>query len=141
MRILGYSLPGVTFGVSSNALKRYAKKHSVRCAYGGELFSPTHRISAEHIQPRSEGGTNTYANYLIVCNPCNGKRSNSELRTFVTPEVYGHLIHYLRQMKNCVVQGEFYLSLVLPTLARQLHCPTTKLLKEVKEETPLTVAA
>lgn len=53
-----------------------------RCQYCGERF-PTHRLSLDHVLPRSRGGPTTWENIVCACLECNvrkGGRTPGEAR-------------------------------------------------------------
>lgn len=44
---------------------------------------PNQQTTAEHLIPRSMGGTNRHENIVAACNSCNGKRGNMPVEVWV----------------------------------------------------------
>jgi 5-methylcytosine-specific restriction endonuclease McrA len=59
-----------------------------RCQYCGERF-PTHRLSLDHVLPRSRGGPTTWENIVCACLECNVRKGGR------TP--YEARMHLIRQ--------------------------------------------
>ncbi len=55
------------------------------CLYCGETFSP-HKLTRDHIIPKSRGGDDSWLNSATSCTTCNHDKSNR------TPEEWGHLL-------------------------------------------------
>jgi hypothetical protein len=55
------------------------------CLYCGEHYSP-HKLTRDHIIPRSRGGDDGFANSATACKACNHAKGNR------TPEEWGHLL-------------------------------------------------
>ena len=47
----------------------------VACAGCGRVLEPEF-MEIDHINPRSDGGANTVDNRILLCRPCNGRKSN-----------------------------------------------------------------
>jgi hypothetical protein len=57
------------------------------CAYCGHQFKD-HRLTIDHVMPRSRGGKNTWVNTVSACKPCNVRKADR------TPEEAGmHLLY------------------------------------------------
>ena len=125
-------------GRQRNALKNYVRNNNIPCAYGGELYSRQNPISYEHIEPSSSGVTdNTVGNKLVICQPCNSRRSSVPLKDFVRQKgVKENLLCYLVRMKSVVVNKIAYLEAILPALANQLSIPLQQLQQAIQTEDP-----
>ena len=92
---------GFNWKSPSNALKVHALENGIPCAYGGEPLT-IDTISYEHIQPKSEGGPNTFSNYLVTCVNHNGKRKSQPLKDFLQAHrkngFKANLVFHLAQM-------------------------------------------
>ncbi len=45
------------------------------CCYCGNVF-PEHRLTMDHVTPKSHGGLATWMNMVAACKPCNTKKAN-----------------------------------------------------------------
>lgn len=71
IRLLGYDrLPDQ--GVKLNRRNLFARDRN-RCQYCGKLF-PTSELSIDHVQPRSQGGPDTWENLVCSCVRCNARK-------------------------------------------------------------------
>ena len=71
IRLLGYDrLPDR--GVKLNRRNLFARDRN-RCQYCGHFF-PTSELSIDHVQPRSQGGPDTWENLVCACVRCNAKK-------------------------------------------------------------------
>lgn len=57
------------------------EKWNRRCAYCQVEDVP---LQVEHIVPRSKGGSNRVSNLCLACKPCNQKKGNQDLRSFLS---------------------------------------------------------
>lgn len=51
-----------------------------QCAYCGKEG----KLEVEHVQPRSQGGSNSMNNLVVACRPCNEKKGSRSLAEFLT---------------------------------------------------------
>jgi Restriction endonuclease len=51
-----------------------------KCAYCGAENTP---LQIEHIQPKSQGGTNRISNLCLACEPCNIKKGTKDIKVFL----------------------------------------------------------
>ncbi|MEL6329651.1 MAG: HNH endonuclease [Planctomycetota bacterium] len=71
IRLLGYErLPDQQ--VKLNRRNLFARDRN-RCQYCGRFF-PTSELSIDHVQPRSQGGPDTWQNLVCACVRCNAKK-------------------------------------------------------------------
>jgi Restriction endonuclease len=56
------------------------EKWQRKCAYCGKENVP---LEIEHINPRSNGGSNRVSNLTLACHACNEKKSNRDVREFL----------------------------------------------------------
>jgi 5-methylcytosine-specific restriction endonuclease McrA len=49
------------------------------CQYCGKRW-PTDRLSVDHVQPRSRGGTTTWENCVLACVGCNARKADRTLK-------------------------------------------------------------
>ena len=71
IRLLGYDrLPAQR--VKLNRRNLFARDRN-RCQYCGHFF-PTSELSIDHVQPRSQGGPDTWENLVCACVKCNAKK-------------------------------------------------------------------
>ena len=71
IRLLGYDrVP--TQGVKLNRRNLFARDRN-RCQYCGNFFS-TSALSIDHVQPRAQGGPDTWTNLVCACLRCNAKK-------------------------------------------------------------------
>lgn len=71
IRLIGYDkLPAQ--GVKLNRRNLFARDRN-RCQYCGSLF-PTSELSIDHVQPRSQGGPDTWENLVCACVKCNSRK-------------------------------------------------------------------
>lgn len=71
IRLLGYDrLPDQR--VKLNRRNLFARDRN-RCQYCGHHF-PTSELSIDHVQPRSQGGPDTWENLVCACVRCNAKK-------------------------------------------------------------------
>lgn len=67
------------FNLEDSVTKAYVRQRdSFTCAYCGEYGN-----TVDHIQPKSRGGENTWANLVTACKGCNGRKADR------TPEEAG----------------------------------------------------
>ena len=53
--------------------RRLLDQHGPFCCYCREFFPP-HKLTFEHLKPRSEGGGNNIENLRMACQKCNFDR-------------------------------------------------------------------
>lgn len=71
IRLLGYDrLPEQT--VKLNRRNLFARDRN-KCQYCGRIF-PTSDLSIDHVQPRSQGGGDTWENLVCACIRCNARK-------------------------------------------------------------------
>lgn len=71
IRLVGYDkLPKQE--VKLNRRNIYARDHNI-CQYCGNHF-PTSELSLDHVNPRSQGGENSWTNLVCCCVKCNAKK-------------------------------------------------------------------
>lgn len=71
IRLLGYDqLPKQ--GVKLNRKNIFARDRNL-CQYCGKHF-PTSELSLDHVNPRSQGGENSWTNLVCACTRCNAKK-------------------------------------------------------------------
>jgi len=71
VRLLGYDrLPEQ--GVKLNRRNLFARDRN-KCQYCGRHF-PTSELSIDHVQPRSQGGPDTWENLVCACVKCNARK-------------------------------------------------------------------
>lgn len=71
IRLIGYDkLPDQ--GVKLNRRNLFARDRN-RCQYCGHLF-PSSELSIDHVQPRSQGGPDTWENLVCACVRCNSRK-------------------------------------------------------------------
>ena len=71
IRLLGYDqLPKQ--GVKLNRKNIFARDRNL-CQYCGSHF-PTSELSLDHVNPRSQGGENSWTNLVCACTRCNAKK-------------------------------------------------------------------
>ena len=71
IRLLGYDrLPAQE--VKLNRRNIFARDNN-RCQYCGRHF-PTSELSLDHINPRTQGGENSWTNLVCACTRCNAKK-------------------------------------------------------------------
>lgn len=71
IRLIGYDkLPAQ--GVKLNRRNLFARDRN-RCQYCGDLF-PTSELSIDHVQPRTQGGPDTWENLVCACVKCNSRK-------------------------------------------------------------------
>lgn len=79
-----------TFGYNTAEWKKLSaqviKRDGGVCYYCG-TDDPTEVMTADHITPRSKGGTDTLDNLVCACRPCNSSKGN---RT-------GYRIHWINR--------------------------------------------
>lgn len=63
------------------------------CAYCGNQFAP-HKLTIDHILPKSHGGKNVWANCVSACKPCNHRKADR------TPEQAGMPLLYVPYVPN-----------------------------------------
>jgi len=56
------------------------EKWQRKCAYCGTENTP---LQVEHIQPRSDGGTDRISNLCLACEPCNRAKGSKDIREFL----------------------------------------------------------
>lgn len=80
-----------------------AKEFGIAMGERGSRKALRHRMAtAEHIWPKSLGGTNGVANIVMACQLCNSRRSrnsaafppNQEVLTFLPKEIQGKVRRY-----------------------------------------------
>jgi 5-methylcytosine-specific restriction endonuclease McrA len=68
-----------------DSLPQYKKRlRGDLCAYCGEYSDQ--KMTIDHIEPTSMGGSNTVDNITAACAPCNSRKSNTDLLTFMLAE-------------------------------------------------------
>lgn len=86
------------FDLEDDVTKAYVRQRdSFTCAYCGEYGN-----TIDHIQPKSRGGQNTWANLTVACKGCNGRKADR------TPEEAG--------MKRPVIKTGFMINAKLKTV-------------------------
>jgi len=71
IRLLGYDrLPAQD--VKLNRRNIFARDRN-QCQYCGQFFS-TSELSLDHVNPRSQGGENSWTNLVCACTTCNAKK-------------------------------------------------------------------
>ena len=55
------------------------KRDHYRCAYCGHTFNE-HKLSQDHIIPKSKGGSNNWLNLITSCKHCNAWKGNMTLK-------------------------------------------------------------
>jgi hypothetical protein len=57
------------------------------CAYCGTILPP-HRLTIDHVLPKSKGGKNIWMNTVSSCKPCNHKKGNRTPEQAAMPLLY-----------------------------------------------------
>lgn len=57
-------------------------RDGMACCYCGSVLEDGITLTLEHIQPRSEGGTNHESNLVTACRKCNSSRGNRDQAAF-----------------------------------------------------------
>ncbi len=72
------------------------EKWSRKCAYCGVTNT---QMEVEHIQPRSNGGSNRVSNLTLACRRCNQAKGNQDIRDFLAnkPDVLGRILSQAKQ--------------------------------------------
>ncbi len=117
MKISAINFYDISFGS-----KRQFKKMFKTCAYSGENFGSGNKKTIEHIKPISQGGENTYTNYLVVKKDWNEKRSSTPLGEFIrqNPEVEEHIKNAVSTVEGRDVEGIDWASEVKKTLKEEI---------------------
>lgn len=65
------------------------------CAYCDAQNVP---LQLDHVQPRSRGGSNRVSNLVLACGPCNQRKGNQDVRTFLKedPTRLGRILAHLK---------------------------------------------
>lgn len=75
--------------VNDRQLRRLVKKNKglsyLPCFFCGRSLSglPWSEITREHLQPHSQGGTDSQENLVLCCRECNGRKGSMSLAEFV----------------------------------------------------------
>lgn len=66
-------------------------KGNHQCAYCDAREVP---LELDHIQPRSQGGSNRVSNLILSCHPCNQRKGNQDIHAFLReePERLAHIL-------------------------------------------------
>lgn len=57
-------------------IQKLRKKQKGKCIWCQKDF-PRHKLTLEHLIPRSKGGTDAWYNLAAACSPCNNKRGDN----------------------------------------------------------------
>ena len=96
--------------------------YNFRCGcYGVSEVDSDAELTADHFQPRSQGGTDAVGNLVYCCHACNAYKGN-----YYQPEASEHLLHPLRDnlSEHILEQEDGTLYALTPTGAfhiAQLH--------------------
>lgn len=52
------------------------ERDNYTCAYCGDFFQDRKKVNVDHINPKSQGGKDTWLNTICSCIPCNSKKRN-----------------------------------------------------------------
>jgi len=117
MRIGAINFYDISFGS-----KRQFKKMFKACSYSGEDFEPRNTKTIEHIKPLSQGGENTYGNYLVVKKSWNEKRSATPLGEFIrqNPQVEENIVKAVTSLEGKTIEGIDWASEVKKTLREEI---------------------
>jgi hypothetical protein len=99
------------------------KRDRFTCAYCGIRF-PRHKLTRDHIVPRSAGGADTWMNCATACVDCNGSKGSKSVHDFrpllFTPYVPNRAEHFILSGRNILADQHEYLAAQLPRHSRQL---------------------
>lgn len=74
------------------------KRDNHECVYCGKGKAKSD-LTLDHVIPQSRGGGNTWENLVTACKPCNGEKSDLELKDFTDKVIDPKRPHYLMLMK------------------------------------------
>lgn len=111
------------FGYKS-VMKHVATDNHVHCAYGGEVLSPRHPATAEHVRCHSAGGSNSDYNFLPVCEKHNGERANMRLPVYLSkhPDAIPNIkrtINEMSQIKTPYFDGRDWAEHITKTVEQE----------------------
>lgn len=97
------------------------------CGYCGRHY-PTHKLSRDHIQPKSKGGKNTWTNTVTACKSCNRAKGDRllheiDMQLIYVPYIPSHAEKLLMQNRHVLADQMDYLSSFLPRQSRILRAP------------------
>lgn len=80
-----------------NELKHKIKTQTAKCAECGSK----NNLTVDHVIPVSRGGTNHPANLQILCEKCNGRKSNRlKFKLFKRLEMALHVDEFVNNLRN-----------------------------------------
>lgn len=95
------------------------------CAYCGRKLSHSN-LTMDHIIPLSKGGRSRKSNLVLCCKPCNQKKGNMDLATFLPhitnpnpPERLAKKVEFIKQMNRKAEHRETWGDVL--EIAKQLH--------------------
>lgn len=65
---------------------KLAKRQNGLCAYCGEFML---KVTLDHVVPRCRGGTDSYANLVAACEPCNVAKGDLDVEEFMAQRRMG----------------------------------------------------
>ena len=82
------SICSVSFGYSHplKTLYKNGKLPTVKTGFYGDVLDLTN-VSLEHLKPKSKGGQNTLANYVLASVKKNGARGNADIKDYFDPDI------------------------------------------------------
>ncbi len=110
-----------------NSVKQFGsrkqfKKLFSKCSYSGEEFEQGNTKTIEHIIPKSDGGKDNYANYIVVKRSWNEKRSSTPLLDFMrrNPQVKDNIKRTVEALEGKEVEGIIWADEVKKTLQQAI---------------------
>lgn len=100
------------------------KRDRYICAYCGERHQ-RHRLSRDHILPRSKGGLDVWSNCITACRYCNQTKGSKLVHEFrplmFVPYVPCRFEHFILSGRNVLADQHDYLAACLPKHSRLLN--------------------
>ena len=93
------------------------------CAYCGNQF-PEHKLTIDHVLPKSQNGKNTWVNTVTACGPCNKRKANrnpekARMHLLYVPYVPNRFEKILLAGKNVLADQMDFLMTRIPKTSRQ----------------------